>query len=58
VDRAGRLIAATEPGGITMVRTAFEIAFANWNLGEKERASPQRVSETQGKEAKSATERQ
>ena len=47
VDKAGRLIAASEPGGITMVRTAFEIAFANWNLGEKERASPRRATETQ-----------
>ena len=39
VDRAGRLIAASEPGGITMLRTAFEIAFANWNIEEKQRKS-------------------
>ncbi len=32
VDASGRLIAASEPGGITMVRTAFEIAFENWRL--------------------------
>lgn len=38
VDNAGRLIAASEPGGISMIRTAFEIAFANWNIREKERA--------------------
>jgi hypothetical protein len=37
VDRAGRLIAASEPGGITMVRTAFELAFVNWNLRERQR---------------------
>jgi len=39
VDAAGRLIAASEPGGVTMVRTAFEIAFANWNLDERQRRS-------------------
>ena len=32
VDAYGRLIAASEPGGITLVRTAFEIAFENWRL--------------------------
>lgn len=32
VDASGRVIAASEPGGITMVRTAFEIAFENWRL--------------------------
>ena len=32
VDASGRLIAASEPGGISMVRTAFEIAFSNWRL--------------------------
>ena len=53
VDRAGRLIAASEPGGITMIRTAFEIAFANWNLGEKERASPRRGAVTQSKAERS-----
>jgi len=46
VDKAGRLIAASEPGGITMVRTAFEIAFVNWNLGEKQRTSPLRDTAT------------
>jgi hypothetical protein len=47
VDRAGRLIAASEPGGIKMVRTAFEIAFVNWNRDEKQRASPRRDTEAQ-----------
>jgi hypothetical protein len=46
VDRAGRLIAASEPGGISMVRTAFEIAFANWNLDAKEAASSRKAAET------------
>jgi len=32
IDADGRLIAASEPGGITLVRTAFEIAFENWRL--------------------------
>jgi hypothetical protein len=38
VDAGGRLIAASEPGGISMVRTAFEIAFANWKIEEAQRA--------------------
>ncbi|MEO8192837.1 MAG: hypothetical protein ABI681_03225 [Gemmatimonadales bacterium] len=33
VDRSGRVIAASEPGGISLVRTTFELAFANWTLG-------------------------
>jgi hypothetical protein len=37
VDNAGRLIAASEPGGVSMIRTAFEIAFANWNLRERQK---------------------
>jgi hypothetical protein len=32
VDAYGRLLAASEPGGISLVRTAFEIAFENWRL--------------------------
>lgn len=32
VDADGRLIAASEPGGISLVRTAYEIAFENWRL--------------------------
>jgi hypothetical protein len=32
VDADGRLLAAGEPGGITLVRTAFEMAFENWRL--------------------------
>ena len=43
VDAAGRLIAASEPGGITIVRTAFEIAFANWNLRERERTAARKT---------------
>jgi hypothetical protein len=35
VDASGRLIAASEPGGITLMRTAFEIAFENWKLDAK-----------------------
>jgi hypothetical protein len=38
VDAGGRLIAASEPGGISMLRTAFEIAFANWKIEEAQRA--------------------
>ena len=32
VDASGRLLAASEPGGVTLVRTAFEIAFENWRI--------------------------
>jgi hypothetical protein len=32
VDESGRMIAATEPGGISFSRSAFEIAFENWRL--------------------------
>jgi hypothetical protein len=32
VDSEGRLIAASEPGCISLVRTSFEIAFENWRL--------------------------
>jgi hypothetical protein len=43
VDAAGRLIAASEPGGISMIRTAFEMAFANWKIDETARAGPKRL---------------
>lgn len=39
VDADGRLIAASEPGGISLVRTAYEIAFENWRI---DRASASR----------------
>ena len=32
VDASGRLIAASEPGGVSLVRTAFELAFENWRI--------------------------
>lgn len=32
VDAAGRVIAASEPGGMSLIRTAFEMAFENWKL--------------------------
>ena len=34
VDKAGRLVAASEPGGIRMVRTAYELAFENFKNRE------------------------
>ena len=49
VDAMGRLIAASEPGGISMVRTAFELAFSNWREDETQRALPRRGTETQRK---------
>lgn len=32
VDESGRMISSTEPGGISISRTSFEIAFENWRL--------------------------
>jgi len=32
VDASGRMIAASEPGGISLVRAPFEMAFENWRL--------------------------
>ncbi|MEJ7760843.1 MAG: hypothetical protein WKF55_14770 [Gemmatimonadaceae bacterium] len=32
VDASGRLLAASEPGGISLVRTTFELSFENWRL--------------------------
>ena len=47
VDAMGRLIAASEPGGVSLVRTAFELAFSNWREDEAERAASRRDTETQ-----------
>lgn len=33
VDAQGRIVSATEPGGITIRRIAYEIAFENWRRG-------------------------
>ena len=32
VDASGRLLAASEPGGISLVRAPFELAFDNWRI--------------------------
>lgn len=32
VDASGRLLAASEPGGVSLARTAFELAFENWRI--------------------------
>jgi hypothetical protein len=32
VDAQGRMIAASEPGGISLMRIPFEMAFDNWRL--------------------------
>ncbi len=32
VDESGRMIATSEPGGISLYRSAFELAFENWRL--------------------------
>jgi hypothetical protein len=58
VDAAGRLIAASEPGGISMIRTTFEIAFANWNLDERQKAAPRKGSEARQKTASTPQNKQ
>jgi hypothetical protein len=43
VDVSGRMIAAGVPGGISIMRTAFEIAFENWRIdtqGPRPSAAP------------------
>lgn len=40
VDASGRLLAASEPGGISLVRTAFELAFENWRIDNPNSARP------------------
>jgi hypothetical protein len=32
VDASGRLLAASEPGGISLARTTFEMSFGNWKI--------------------------
>jgi hypothetical protein len=32
VDKAGRLVHGEEPGGLSITRTAFELAFENWRI--------------------------
>ena len=32
VDASGRLLSASEPGGISLSRTTYEMSFANWRL--------------------------
>jgi hypothetical protein len=32
VDKAGRLVHGTDPGGLTITRTAFELSFENWRI--------------------------
>ena len=44
VDAAGRLLAASEPGGVSMERTAFELAFENFKRDEADRAKPRKDS--------------
>jgi hypothetical protein len=45
VDAEGRMIAASEPGGISLLRTTFEIAFENWRI---DRTTPLDRSATKG----------
>jgi hypothetical protein len=39
VDERGRIVEVTQPGTMTIRRTAYEIAFENWRLSETERAA-------------------
>jgi len=40
VDATGRLLSASEPGGISLIRTAFELAFENWRIDNPSAARP------------------
>jgi transglutaminase-like putative cysteine protease len=39
VDRYGRVVQATQPGGITLRRMAYEIAFENWRIARDRTAA-------------------
>lgn len=47
VDAGGRLLAASEPGGVSLVRTAFELAFLNWKIDNPASLSVSRASALQ-----------
>jgi hypothetical protein len=38
IDGEGRVVASTQPGGITLQRIAYEIAFENWRIARDRRA--------------------
>lgn len=38
VDASGRLLAASEPGGISLSRTTFELSFGNWKIDHSPKA--------------------
>lgn len=38
IDGDGRVVASTQPGGITLQRVAYEIAFENWRIARDRRA--------------------
>jgi hypothetical protein len=38
VDASGRLLAASEPGGISLSRTTFEMSFGNWKIDHSPKA--------------------
>jgi hypothetical protein len=40
VDASGRMISAAAPNGISVMRTAFEIAFENWRLDQTSPPQP------------------
>jgi hypothetical protein len=56
VDASGRMIAASEPGGISLTRTAFEIAFENWKL-DMQAAQPSAVRKLESPSAAAARKR-
>jgi hypothetical protein len=49
VDASGRLVAASEPGGISLRRTAFEIAFQNLRRGSRNPDSSRVRDRTKGR---------
>jgi hypothetical protein len=67
VDASGRLLSASEPGGITLARTTYEMSFENWKLDQSaatdsvsgvNAAAPARDHRASGRKTKALPSRQ
>jgi hypothetical protein len=54
VDASGRLLAADEPAGISVVRSSYELSFANWKLAHMTAADSARARAVAAMEAAKA----
>ena len=58
VDASGRMLSAEEPGGVSLVRTTYELSFANWKLDHMTAADSARARAVAAMEAaKSAAQK-